>query len=295
MNLSQLKQFQTVASTENFTKAAQVLYIAQPSLSQSIMRLEDELGIKLFNRSEGRIWLNQYGKEFLEYVDDALLKLNNGVEHIQNLANSKKKILRIADAGHSFLSANLVMDFSLLNPDIKLLHLQCKRNQIAYYLTEDIVDCVLTTTAPSHLYIEWKKIGEIELQLSISNNLNITVQNNITLSKLKNEIFIGTLPGYETRDIFDSLCELEEVSPKFIYEGADNGTIAALANMGRGISFFTNIAGGKDKHEFNVNLISNIIRINSIHNLYSFGIAYKRDNPIVETSMKFLTHIQKLF
>ena len=62
MELLQFRYFLEAARYENLTRAAEDLHIAQPALSQSIHRLESELGVKLFDRKNHRIYLNEIGR-----------------------------------------------------------------------------------------------------------------------------------------------------------------------------------------------------------------------------------------
>ena len=70
MELQQLKYFKTVAEIGQIAGAAQALFISAPALSTSISRLEKELGVKLFNRTNNRITLNQQGQILLRYVNE---------------------------------------------------------------------------------------------------------------------------------------------------------------------------------------------------------------------------------
>lgn len=65
MDILQLKQFQTVALEGTISKAAFKLGITQPALSTSLLRLEKELGIQLFDRKGRKIALNEYGERYL--------------------------------------------------------------------------------------------------------------------------------------------------------------------------------------------------------------------------------------
>ena len=65
MTLTQLQYFQTLAHVLHYTKAAEALNIAQPSLSYSIRELERELGVKLFAKEDRRISLTMYGEQLL--------------------------------------------------------------------------------------------------------------------------------------------------------------------------------------------------------------------------------------
>lgn len=79
MNLSQLYYFRKLAQLQHYTKAAKELYITQPSLSDSISSLEQELGISLFQKEGRNVKLTKYGQEFYEYVNDALNQLDKGI------------------------------------------------------------------------------------------------------------------------------------------------------------------------------------------------------------------------
>lgn len=82
MKLAHLRYFKHLASVLSYTKAAKDLFIAQPTLSAAIKRMEQELGFPLFRRSEGvasRIELTNQGKIYLEYVTRALETYDEGI------------------------------------------------------------------------------------------------------------------------------------------------------------------------------------------------------------------------
>jgi len=96
MNLNQLYYFQTIAEVRNYTRAGEMLYVTQSSLSHSMATLEEELGIPLFYKSGRNMLLTPYGTEFLEYAKRALKELENGKERIRTLLNPNKGIIRLS-------------------------------------------------------------------------------------------------------------------------------------------------------------------------------------------------------
>ncbi len=78
MNLSQLQYFVKLAELQHFTKAAEQLYITQPTLSNAISKLEDELGVPLFEREGRKVHLTKYGRDFCGYASQALDCLEQG-------------------------------------------------------------------------------------------------------------------------------------------------------------------------------------------------------------------------
>ena len=83
MNLYHLRYFVTLAHLEHYTKAADVLAITQPSLSHAISSLEEELGVKLFEKNGRNVSLTKYGKTFLGDVEETLNRLDSSVNGLQ--------------------------------------------------------------------------------------------------------------------------------------------------------------------------------------------------------------------
>lgn len=75
MDENQIQTFVTVAKEKNFTQAANILFISQPTVSKRIRTLEDELDCELFIRTEKTIELSTHGEKFLPYAVQALEKL----------------------------------------------------------------------------------------------------------------------------------------------------------------------------------------------------------------------------
>ena len=92
MNLFHLRYFETLARTEHYSKAAEILSITQPSLSYAISTLESELGIQLFEKRGRNIVLTKYGKAFYSNVKEILASLDNAVRDIKLVANGEGEI-----------------------------------------------------------------------------------------------------------------------------------------------------------------------------------------------------------
>lgn len=96
MELLQLKYFLTVARMESVTRAAAFHRIPQPAMSQTIARLEKELGdVRLFDRRNNRIYLNENGKLFQSYVEKALRELDNGVQAMRTQHENISGAIRV--------------------------------------------------------------------------------------------------------------------------------------------------------------------------------------------------------
>ena len=92
MNLYHLRYFVTLAHLEHYTKAAELLSITQPSLSHAISSLENELGVKLFEKEGRNVVLTKCGRAFLEDVEQSLSILDSSVNKLQMTGSGEGQI-----------------------------------------------------------------------------------------------------------------------------------------------------------------------------------------------------------
>ena len=85
--LQQLRIIKAIAAEKNFTRAAEVLFISQPSLSKQVKILENRLGILLINRENNKISLTEGGKLFLQYSERVLSLCEESCRALNDLKN----------------------------------------------------------------------------------------------------------------------------------------------------------------------------------------------------------------
>ncbi len=103
MELLQLQYFKTIAECQHITRAANKLMISQPSLSNTLSRIENELGVQLFDRQGRNIILNNYGKIVLEHANNILRELDNIRTEIDELEQRQNKVITIASTDSMYL------------------------------------------------------------------------------------------------------------------------------------------------------------------------------------------------
>ena len=91
MTLQQLKYALTIAETGSMNKAAEQLYVSQPSLTASVQELEKETGILIFNRSGRGVTVTNDGAEFLQYAHQVVGQFDILTEKYSAKGNIKKK------------------------------------------------------------------------------------------------------------------------------------------------------------------------------------------------------------
>lgn len=138
MELRQLRYFLAVASAKNFSRAAEAVAVSQPSLSVQIAGLEDELGMKLFDRLGRSVALTQAGELFHEHALRVVRELEHAVQGIQELHGAQRGRLVVGTLAtvNSYLIPPLVSRFKQRFPGIHL--------QVYAQPSTDIVDGLLS-------------------------------------------------------------------------------------------------------------------------------------------------------
>lgn len=119
MNISQLRYFTTVAQLENISKAADLLFLSQSSLSKNIAKLEEELEMPLFDRNGKKISLNAQGKRFLECCNRLLREFDTALEDMHQIACGVDNRIRICIAGMNQRIIDCMADFRRKRPEIE--------------------------------------------------------------------------------------------------------------------------------------------------------------------------------
>ena len=118
MELLQLRYFLVAAKYQHMTKAAEVLQIAQPALSQSIKRLEQELGVSLFEREKRTIRLNDAGR----FLEQKLLPIMAALDEIPSEIRKKEQMnqrtIRLNLLAATRLVTDCIIAYKRLHPEI---------------------------------------------------------------------------------------------------------------------------------------------------------------------------------
>lgn len=124
MDLQSLLYFKKIAELEHFTKAANELHIAQPSLSRTINNLENELGVAVFDRVGKYIKLNTYGKILLERTNRVFKELDGITTDIEESKKDFDTTVIISLSSASKILPEIIMEFNKIYPTtkFKILH-----------------------------------------------------------------------------------------------------------------------------------------------------------------------------
>lgn len=246
MDILQLKYFQKVAQLEHMTNAARELNIVQPSLSMTIARLEEDLGVPLFDRQGRQIKLNAYGRAFLKKVNSALLLLEEGRREITDMAGLERGSVSFAATTLSRFS-NLLGEFISQYPHTNFRIIQSSTEEEKLkLLQEGDIDFYFSYRSFEKSEIRSLPILTEEIMLAVPPNHRLADKQRIRLEEVAEDSFISLKSGYGFRDITDKYCKKAGFIPNIICESDEPAALGRLVNTGLGVSFMPAAAKTED-------------------------------------------------
>lgn len=236
MELLQLYYFRTVAKLEHMTKAAQEIRIAQPALSKTIARLEEELGVPLFDRKGRNIQLNSFGKVFLKNVESALTSLEQGKKEVEDLAGLERGRVFLSTTTHKCFS-DLIGSFISLHPDVKLQISQATSEEKVMQLRNGDIDFCITFPPLELEGIKGKSFLTEEILLAVPPTHRFANRKRIDLSELADDSFISIKEGNPFRRMTDDFCKKAGFTPNVVCEVDELSAISHFLRTGIGVAF----------------------------------------------------------
>lgn len=181
MELSQLRYFITVARLGNMSKAAETLFVSQPNLSTSISRLEEEVGVPLFDRRRGKISLNQYGEQLLQSVERSVSLLDEGVSAVRERYSGKSASLSLVCM---IDDTELLSRFVLANPGVNLTQQRADLPAVTQMLERGEADLALTVLEPPSEQVVFERVYSCPFVLVLSPAHPLAAQERISRRQL---------------------------------------------------------------------------------------------------------------
>ncbi len=241
MELLQLQYFIEVARVENVTEAARRLHVTQSSLSKTIQRLEEDIGISLFDRTSGKLRLNEFGSKFLRRTERALFELEQGRQELMDLSGRQQRTLELAVTTASTLP-RILRDFRDRMPDVHFHVQMLTTREMVALLQRGEVDFCLSSPPIRGEDIECEIVYKDPIVVAVPAGHRMAIRESVSLKELKDEWFVGVKRGYGTRDLIDSVCESAGFAPNYLYEGDEPARLGALVEAGIGLAFMPSTA-----------------------------------------------------
>ena len=202
MNLKRLQYFCTLADIGNYTRAAEKIGIAQPALSISIKKLEEELGHTLINRAEKTTILTSEGKVLYRSAKNLLNQANNIEVELQELKNLTKGEIRFGVSAMmgSYYFPQVLTAFKKDYPTIKIVLIDQGTTALERMLVKGELDLALVRTDQNNVLLNYQPLIEEEVVAGMPKRHPLTSKRTLSLAEFCEQPLVLFHEGYYLRD-----------------------------------------------------------------------------------------------
>jgi DNA-binding transcriptional LysR family regulator len=241
MQFQQLQYFVAVAETRHFTRAADLVHVAQPSLSQQIKALERELGADLFLRARGNITLTDAGEALLPLARRILADADTARHEVQELAQLRSGRIRLGATPSlcTGLLPDVLRAFHDRYPGIRLLIEEGGSHDLVRELARGALDLalvVLPLPTPSPALTTVELLREDLVVVSSPEAPAPGRGRTVRISDLEGERLVMFRHGYDLRELTVAACRAEGFEPDFAVEGGEMDAVLGFVRAGLGVA-----------------------------------------------------------
>ena len=238
MEVHQLRYFCAVARQGTFTRASEVEHVAQPSLSQQILKLEAELGSRLFDRLPRAAKLTVFGKAFLPKAERILRELEEAKTELLEMAGNEKGdvVVGIIPTIAAYLLPKLLRGFAAPHPLIAVKIVEDITPALLLRLHDGTIDMAIVALPIAGGGLAIEELFEEQFYAVLPKTHRHASRTSISLAELNREPFLLLKEGHCFRDSLIAACRKSKVTPSVVFESGQFASILAMVSAGMGVS-----------------------------------------------------------
>jgi LysR family hydrogen peroxide-inducible transcriptional activator len=238
MEVHQLRYFRAVARNGTFTRGSEVEHVAQPSLSQQIRKLEEELGARLFDRTPRSAKLTVFGRAFLPRAEKILRELGEAKTQIQEMCGQEngEVVVGVIPTIAAYLLPRILSGFSALHPDVNVRVGEEITPVLLDRLHTGDVDMAIVAAPVEDGDLVCAELFEERFFAVVPEKHPKAARRRLSLAELRRERFLLLKEGHCFRDSLIAACEESRMRPNVVFESGHFSTILAMVSAGMGVS-----------------------------------------------------------
>lgn len=256
MELRQLQYTLQIAAERNFSRAADKLHIAQPSLSQQLSKLEKELGVLLFQRNTSSVELTHAGEKFVEQAQaiiDAVELLRQEMSDISQLRTGRVVVGSMPITG-AHLLPHVLPVFKSKYAEVEITLLEDSSMNLEKLTASGQTDLSLLSLPLEIPTLAYEVLGEERIDLAVPPEHPLAARSALgirtSLNELKNEPFIVLKEGQGFRKMTVELCREAGFEPRIVFESNNMETVQSLVATGMGVTLVPHFIARAPRSEF---------------------------------------------
>jgi LysR family transcriptional regulator, hydrogen peroxide-inducible genes activator len=244
MEFHQLRYVCAVADTGNFSRAAERCQIAQPSLSQQVLKLEEDLGAKLFDRLGRSVRLTEAGRVFITHARAILEQMEvarlNVADRNADLRGSIA--VGVIPTVTPYLIPSYTAAFAKNYPDAKLRIVEETTSVLVESLRDLSIDVAILALPLRHKHLELFPIRTEPLFAVMRKDHPRASAESLALKDLRGESFVMLRDGHCFRDLSIRTCTRARITPNIAFESGQFSSLLAMVAAGVGVSLVPEMA-----------------------------------------------------
>jgi LysR family hydrogen peroxide-inducible transcriptional activator len=244
MEVHQLRYVCAIADTGNFSRAAERCNIAQPSLSQQVLKLEEELGTKLFDRLGRSIRLTEAGRAFIPRARTILEQMEAARSSAadQNTDFRGSVAVGVIPTVAPYLIPSYAAAFAKQYPDAKLRIVEETTSVLIEGLRDLSIDVAILALPLRHKELELFPIRTEPLFAVLSTHHPRASAKSLALKELRGESFVMLRDGHCFRDLSIDTCARARITPHIVFESGQFSSLLGMVAAGVGVSLVPEMA-----------------------------------------------------
>src|ERR1700691_2513502 len=244
MEFHQLRYVCAIADTGNFSRAAERCQIAQPSLSQQVLKLEEELGTKLFDRLPRSIRLTEAGRAFIPRARTILEQMEaaRSTAADQNTDFRGSVAVGVIPTVAPYLMPTYTARFAKKYPDAKLRIVEETTSVLVEGLRDLSIDVAILALPLRHKDLELFPVRTEPLFAALRRNHPRATAKSLALKDLRGESFVMLRDGHCFRDLSIDTCTRARITPHIAFESGQFSSLLGMVAAGVGISLVPEMA-----------------------------------------------------
>lgn len=244
MEIHQLRYFLAVARTANFSRAAEQCRVAQPSLSQQIKKLEDELGERLFERTKRAVSLTPAGQRLRAHAERVMDELEQARASVCEGGGTVRGrvALGVLPTVAPFYLPERLRDFAAEYPEVEVVIHEDTTAQLVKAVLAKEIDLALVSLPVEQRGLASVALFEEPLLAALPAGHALAKKRKLTLADLENESFILMKEGHCLAGQALAFCRREGFAPKVSFRSAQIETMRAFVAAGWGVSVVPQMA-----------------------------------------------------
>lgn len=288
MELHQLRYVCAIAETGSFSRAAEQCRVAQPSLSQQVLKLEDDLGAKLFDRLGRSIRLTEAGRAFLPHARSVLHQVDAARAGVEDKRTDMRGSVAVGviPTIAPYLMPRYVAAFAKRYPEARLRVIEETTPMLVESLRNLSVDIAILALPLRHKEFEFFPLRNEPLFAVLPKDHPRAGAKTLALKDLRGETFVMLRDGHCFRDLSFAACARARVTPRIAFESDQFSSLLGMVAAGVGVTLAPEMAIG-------TSAACRYIRLSDARATRTIAAAVLRGRSFNRVQQAFLAGIQK--